>query len=151
MAQNTLPEGRCLIAVAQFNRLVTQHLEHAAKAALLEQGIADGLIEVVGVAGVWELPPLIAAAAATGRYRLTVAVGAVIRGETDHYSYVARTALDALSRIQAETHVPVGLGVLTTDTLDQALNRAGGKAGNKGSEAALAALALSNALKKIGA
>ncbi len=132
--------GAYLILTAQFNALVTERLAAGARDALVRAGIPDGHIEDGHVAGAWELPPVAAAAARSGRYAAIIACGAVIRGETPHFDHVARAAVDGLARVQLDSLVPVGLALLTTDTLEQALNRAGGKAGNKGGEAALAAL-----------
>jgi len=132
--------GAYLILTAQFNALVTERLAAGARDALLRAGIAEKQIEDARVAGAWEMPPVALAAARSGRYAAIIACGAVIRGETPHFDHVARAAVDGLARVQLETLVPVGLALLTTDTLEQALNRAGGKAGNKGGEAALAAL-----------
>ncbi len=141
-------QGEYLIVSARFNSLVTERLTAGAEEALLAQGIAAERIQRIDVPGTWELPPVVTAAARSGRYRAVVAIGAVIRGETPHFEHIARTAIDALGRIQSETSTPVGLGILTTDTLEQALNRAGGKAGNKGMQAAQAALYTADVLAK---
>lgn len=145
---DSVPQGDYLIVTARFNALVTERLTAGAWEVLQAQGIAAERIQRVGVPGTWELPPVVAAAARSGRYRAVVAIGAVIRGETPHFEHIARTAIDALGRIQTETLTPIGLGVLTTDTLEQALNRAGGKAGNKGVQAAQAALYTADVLVK---
>lgn len=139
--------GAYLILTAQFNALVTERLAAGAREALLRAGIPEEQIENATVSGAWELPPVAAAAARSGRYAAIVACGAVIRGETPHFDHVARAAVDGLARVQLDALVPVGLALLTTDTLEQALNRAGGKAGNKGGEAALAALESVKALQ----
>jgi 6,7-dimethyl-8-ribityllumazine synthase len=139
--------GAYLILTAQFNSLVTERLAAGARDALQRAGVPGKLIEDGHVAGAWELPPVAAAAARSGRYAAIIACGAVIRGETPHFDHVARTAVDGLAKVQFDTLVPVGLALLTTDTLEQALNRAGGKAGNKGGEAALAALESVEALQ----
>jgi len=139
--------GAYLILTAQFNALVTERLAAGARDALERAGISEKKIEDAQVAGAWEMPPVALAAARTGRYAAIIACGAVIRGETPHFDHVARTAVDGLARVQLDTLVPVGLALLTTDTLEQALNRAGGKAGNKGGEAALAALESVEALR----
>jgi len=133
-------DGHYLVVTARFNALVTERLADAARAALEANGVAADRIVERSVPGAWELPAVAARAAASGRFRAIVACGAVIRGETPHFEHVARASVDALARIQCDSGIPVGLALLTTDTLEQALNRAGGKAGNKGAEAALAAL-----------
>lgn len=141
--------GAYLVLTAQFNSLVTECLAAGAREALIRAGVAAEHIEEDSVAGAWELPPVAAAAARGGRYAAIIACGAVIRGETPHFDHVARAAVDGLARVQLDTLVPVGLALLTTDTLEQALNRAGGKAGNKGGEAALAALASVDVLSRL--
>jgi len=138
--------GQYLLLTARFNALVTERLAAAARAALEANGVAASRIVELSVPGAWELPAVAARAAASGRFGAIVACGAVIRGETPHFEHVARAAVDALARIQCDSGVPVGLGLLTTDTLEQALNRAGGKAGNKGEDAALAALETERAI-----
>ena len=140
MSKNPTLHGGYLILTAQFNSLVTERLAAGARDALVRAGIDPGRIEEAGVSGAWELPPVAMAAARGGRYTAIVACAAVIRGETPHFDHVSRAAVDGLARVQLETRVPVGLAVLTTDTLEQALNRAGGKGGNKGGEAAMAAM-----------
>jgi 6,7-dimethyl-8-ribityllumazine synthase len=140
MSNTSTPRGGYLIVTAQFHARVTERLAAGAREALLHAGIAPADVDDERVAGAWELPLVVAVAARSGRYRAVVACGAVIRGETPHFDHVSRTAIDGLSRVQLDTRTPVGLAVLTTETLEQALDRAGGKGGNKGSEAALAVL-----------
>lgn len=140
MSKQPAQPGAYLVLTAQFNALVTERLAAGARDALERAGIQAARIEQTDAPGAWELPPLAMAAARSGRYAAIVACGAVIRGETPHFDHVARAAVDGLSRVQLDTGVPVGLALLTTDTLEQALNRAGGKAGNKGAEAAQATL-----------
>ena len=151
MSNNSTPRGEYLIVTAQFNVLVTERLAVGAREALLHAGIAPADIDEERVAGAWELPLVVAVAARSGRYRAVVACGAVIRGETPHFDHVSRTAIDGLARVQLDTRIPVGLAVLTTNTLEQALDRAGGKGGNKGSEAALAVLQSVEAIARHGA
>jgi len=151
MSNKSTPHGGYLIVTAQFNALVTVRLAAGAREALLHAGIAPPDIDEEQVAGAWELPLVVAVAARSGRYRAVVACGAVIRGETPHFDHVSRTAIDGLARVQLDTQTPVGLAVLTTDTLEQALDRAGGKGGNKGGEAALAVLQAVEAIARHGA
>ncbi len=151
MSNTSTPRGGYLIVTAQFNALVTERLAVGAREALLHAGIAPADIDEEQVAGAWELPLVVAVAARSGRYRAVVACGAVIRGETPHFDHVSRAAIDGLARVQLDTRMPVGLAVLTTDTLEQALNRAGGKGGNKGAEAAAAAMQAVEAIAHHGA
>lgn len=137
------------IVTSRYNAFVTGRLAEAARATLIAQGIAAGAIQMVEVPGAWELPLAVAAAARSGRFRAIIACGAVIRGETAHYEHVARACLDGLGQVQRDARLPIALAVLTTDTVEQALERAGGKAGNKGEEAALAALETADVLDRL--
>jgi len=128
------------IVVSRFNESVTARLLAGARACLRERGVADAGVEVHWVAGAWELPVVVRGLLAQGPWRAMVALGAVVRGETPHFEYVAGEAARGLMAVQVETGVPVGFGVLTCDTMEQALARAGGAAGNKGYDAAAAAL-----------
>lgn len=132
--------GRWLVLGSRFNERVTDRLVEGAVAALVGAGVPERHVEVVRVAGALELPQAAARLLARPGWEGAVAVGAVVRGETPHFDHVSRESLRALMDVALETGVPVGLGVLTCDTLEQALARAGGEHGNKGSEAALAAL-----------
>lgn len=143
--------GAYAIVTSRYNGFVTSRLAGAARTALIGRGVAPEAIHMLEVPGAWELPPAVDAAARSGRFRALVACGAVIRGETAHFEHVARACVDGLARVQSETGTPVGLAVLTTDTVEQALERAGGKAGNKGEEAALAALESADVLERIAA
>lgn len=137
------------IVTSRFNALVTERLAAGAREALIAHGVAAGAIHDYLVAGAWELPPVAAAALDSGRFRAVIACGAVIRGETPHFEHIARSVADALARVQLERRRPVGFAVLTTDTLEQAMERAGGKAGNKGEEAAIAALEAADVLDSL--
>lgn len=130
------------IAVARFNEVVTERLLAGAMATLQEAGVAEDAIHVVWVPGAFELPLACRWLAASGRCDGLLMLGAVVRGGTDHYEYVCRGVTDGAMRVQLETGVPIGFGVLTCAEMDQALARAGGAAGNKGADAALAALAM---------
>ncbi len=143
--------GRSIAIVAsRFNDVVTERLVDGARAALLEHGVADDDVTVYRVPGAWELPLAVSKVAATGRYDAVVAVGCVIRGETPHFDYVAGEASRGLARAALDHGVPLGFGVLTTDTAEQALARAGGDVGNKGAEAAEAALEMADLFRRIG-
>ena len=137
-------DGRTVcILVSRFNSRVTERLLAGAARTTLECGVAEEDLDIVYVPGAWELPLAARRAAARG-YAAIVALGCVIRGETAHFDHVSRAATDGLARVQLDSGVPVGLGVLTPDTLEQALARAGGELGNAGSEAARAALRMAD-------
>jgi len=134
-------EGRRIVVVAsRFNEGVTVPLAEGAVRALTGQGVGLEDVDVLWVPGAWELPSAVRRALASGRYDAAVAVGAVIRGETPHFDIVAGEAARGLMEASRDFDVPVTLGLLTTDTLEQAEARAGGVHGNKGADAALAAL-----------
>jgi 6,7-dimethyl-8-ribityllumazine synthase len=132
--------GRVAILVSRYNELITSRLLDGALTCCAEAGIARADVDVVWVPGAFELPVAAAAAAVTRRYACLVALGAVIRGDTPHFEYVAGEAARGLNAVAVQHGLPVGFGVLTVDTMQQAVDRAGGSAGNKGHEAAAAAL-----------
>ncbi len=138
--------GRVAVVVSRYNELVTERLLDGARAKLTELGVDAATVDVVWVPGAFELPLAAAAAAATGRYRAIVALGCVIRGETAHFDYVAGEAARGLQSVALSYRLPLGFGVLTTETFEQAMDRAGGAAGNKGAEAAETALRMVDAL-----
>ncbi len=131
------------IAVARFNEMVTGELLRGARSALTEAGVAPAAIEVVWVPGAFELPAAGRLLWDTGRLDAIVLLGAVVRGETDHYDFVCAAVSDGAMRL-GEAGIPTGFGVLTCGTMELALDRAGGAAGNKGVDAAQAALAMAN-------
>lgn len=133
---------RVAIAVARFNEVVTERLLHGATALLRERGVADGDIAVAWVPGAFELPLACQWLAKSGRFDAVLALGAVVKGGTDHYGYVCQAATDGILQATLATEVPIALGVLTCSEMAQALARAGGEAGNKGADAAEAALAM---------
>jgi 6,7-dimethyl-8-ribityllumazine synthase len=135
------------IVVSRFNEFITEQLAKGALETLEEHGCRGENIRFVKVPGAWELP--IAAQALAEKCDAIVAIGAVVRGDTPHFEYVAGGAVNGLSRVSLDTGVPIGFGVLTTDDLQQAMDRAGGKSGNKGSEAAEAAIELANLLRDL--
>ncbi len=137
------------IVAASFNDFVVDRLLGGATAALLEHGATPDTIAVVRVPGAFELPLAIGKFAASGRYHALIALGCVIRGETPHFDYVAGEASRGLTDISLEFGVPIGFGLLTTDTVDQAMERAGGRVGNKGADAALAALEVASLLRRM--
>ena len=137
------------IVVARFNEAVTGPLLEGALAALRERGIADDAIDVATVAGAFELPLCAQRLAMSGRYDALIALGAVVRGETPHFEYVAGEAAAGLTRAALQHDLPIAFGVLTTDTMEQALARAGGAHGNKGYDAAVTALEMVGVLAAI--
>ena len=145
------PVGRVAIIVSRYNEAITRRLLDGALACCGEAGLSSDSIDVVWVPGAYELPVAAAAAAATGGYACLVALGAVIRGETPHFEYVAGEATRGLGAVAVAHRVPVGFGLLTTDTLEQASARAGGSAGNKGHEAAAAAIQAADAIAQLRA
>ena len=143
-----MTEPRIGILVSRFNEAVTTRLLAGARACLKERGIADARVDVLWGAGAWELPLLAGRLAARGEYQALCALGAVVRGETPHFDYVAGEASRGLMHVQLSSGVPLGFGLLTTDTMEQALARAGGDAGNKGFDAMAAALDAAAELRK---
>ena len=139
-------QGRVAILVSRYNELITTKLLDGALACCSESGVPAEEVDVVWLPGAFELPVAAAAAAESGRYTCLVALGAVIRGDTPHFEYVAGAAAQGLTDVAVRYTLPVGFGVLTVDTLQQAIDRAGGAAGNKGHEAAAAALGAAAAI-----
>lgn len=131
---------RIVVVVSRFNETITQRLHDGALDALLRHGVSLDDIDVVWVPGAWELPIAARAAHVVGDYEGVIALGAVIRGETPHFDFVAGEASRGLAQLSAEYELPVGFGLLTCDTMAQAEARAGGEFGNKGWDAALALL-----------
>jgi 6,7-dimethyl-8-ribityllumazine synthase len=131
----------CLVA-SRFNALVVEPLVRGAEDALRRHGVKDDDITLVRVPGAWEIPWACRQVASAGKVDAIVALGAVVRGSTPHFDYVAGEVAKGVAQVSLSTGAVVTFGVLTTDTLEQALERAGGKAGNKGADAALAALEL---------
>lgn len=143
--------ARVAIAASLFNAAVVDGLLSGAQAALVNHGVAPGHIELVRVPGAWELPLAAAHLAAQDRFDAIVALAAVVRGETPHFEQVCSACSTGLMQVQQEFGIPVGFGVLTCDTMDQARARSGRGQGNKGAEAAVAALAMIELLRRIDA
>lgn len=137
------------IVVAQFNELVTDRLQQGAILQLKKYGINDEAITIAKVPGALELPRIARKLADSGKVAGIIALGAVIRGETSHYDYVCAETASGLARVSLNGPVPVMFGVLTTDNLDQAINRAGGKGGNKGADCADGLIEMINLEKQI--
>lgn len=131
---------RIALVCSRFNDLIVGRLEAGARDALTRHGTDAEMIDTVWVPGAWEIPMAAQALAATGRYDAIVALGAVMRGATYHFEVIASQSAAGLMRVTHDTGVVVTNGIITVDTMDQALERAGSKAGNKGTDAALAAL-----------
>jgi 6,7-dimethyl-8-ribityllumazine synthase len=140
---------RFAIVASRFNEFIVESLLRGAVDALLRHGASEKQIEIVRVPGAYDLPFVARRVAASRRYDAVVALGAVIRGATPHFDYVAGQCAAGLARAAEETGVPVAFGVLTTETIEQAIERAGTKAGNKGADAALCALELANLLRRL--
>ena len=140
---------KIVIVVARFNSFITDRLLAGALDALKRSGAPPDSIEIVKVPGAWELPLTAKTLAATNRYAAIVALGAVIRGDTPHFDHVANQASSGLAAVALETGVPVAFGVLTTNTVEQAIDRAGGKSGNKGYDAAITAIEMADLLRRL--
>jgi 6,7-dimethyl-8-ribityllumazine synthase len=137
------------IVVARFNSFITDRLLAGALDALQRSGAKSVDIEIAKVPGSWELPLAVKALAELKRFDAIVALGAVIRGETPHFDYVANQAASGLSAVGLDTGIPVAFGVLTTNTVEQAIDRAGGKSGNKGFDAAMTAIEMADLLRRL--
>ena len=141
--------ARFAIVAARFNAAITDALLEGAVATLAEHGVANDHVSVVQVPGAFEIPITAKRLAASGRFEAIIALGAVVRGGTPHFEYVAGECARGISRVALQENVPVIFGVLTTDTDEQALARAGGKEGNKGCEAAIAGLEMVTLLRRL--
>jgi 6,7-dimethyl-8-ribityllumazine synthase len=140
---------RFALIATRFNDFVVDALVRGALDALRRHGVTDKQIDIVRVPGAFDMPVVARKLALSRRYEALIALGAVIRGETPHFDYVAGECAGGIARIALETGVPIAFGVLTTDTAQQAIDRAGGKAGNKGADAALVALEMANLLRRL--
>jgi 6,7-dimethyl-8-ribityllumazine synthase len=140
---------RFAFIAARFNDFVVEPLIRGALDALKRHGATEKQIEIVRVPGAFDIPIVARKLALSRRYDALIALGAVVRGQTPHFDYVAGECASGLARIALESGVPVAFGVLTTDTMEQAVDRAGGKAGNKGADAALAAIEMANLLRRL--
>lgn len=149
-------EGRLLgqglrfgIVVSRFNAFITSKLLEGAMDALVRHGVSDSDIEIAWVPGSFEIPLAAKIMAQKGRYHAVICLGAVIRGDTPHFDYISSEVTKGVGSVGLETGVPTIFGVLTTDTLEQAIERAGTKSGNKGADAALAAIEMANLLQEL--
>ena len=139
---------KAALVVSRFNSLITGQLEAGALDTLRRHGLKEADLDVFRCPGTLELPTLLSRVAGSGRYDLVLALGAVIRGGTPHADYVAAEAIKGVAHVALQAPCAVGMGILTCDTMEQALERAGVKAGNKGAEAAVAAIEQANVLRE---
>jgi len=142
---------RFTIVAARFNDFLVERLVDGALKSLRSHGAMPGHLELVRVPGAFDLPVVVRRIAGSGRADAIIALGAVIRGETAHFEHVAGECASGLARVAIDTGVPVTFGVLTTETVEQAEDRAGGREGNRGADAAEAAIRLASLLKKLEA
>ena len=140
---------RFAIVVSRFNSFITERLLAGALDALTRTGADVDAIDVIKVPGSWEVPLVAGEVAKQRRHDALICLSCVIRGETPHFDYVAGQAAKGIAQVAAETGVPVAFGVLTTNTLEQAIDRAGAKGGNKGFDAAMTAIEMANLLRKL--
>ena len=143
------PKGRFVLVAGRFNGFVVEALVNGARDTLVRHGVAADAIDLVRVPGAWEIPQAAQRLAKSGKYAAVIALGAVIRGATPHFDYVAGEAAKGLAAAAHDSGVPVAFGVLTTDTIEQAIERAGTKAGNKGADAAMAAIEMVSLLGQV--
>ena len=145
------PPGRYVLVAARFNHFIVEQLVGGALDGFKRHGVAEEAIDLVWVPGSYEIPMVAQRLAASRQYAAVICLGAVIRGDTDHYDHVAGEAAKGIAQAALATGVPVIFGILTCDTLEQAINRAGAKAGNKGFDAALTAIEMVNLLRQLPA
>jgi 6,7-dimethyl-8-ribityllumazine synthase len=138
------------IVVGRFNSFITERLLEGAIDCILRHGGSKENIEIVKVPGSFEIPLTAKKLAKSGKYDAVICLGAVIRGSTPHFDYVANEVTKGIAQVSLETEVPISYGILTTDTIEQAVERAGTKMGNKGFDAAMVAIEMANVLKSIG-
>jgi len=138
------------VVVTRFNEFITKKLLEGAQDALLRHGVSEEDIDIAWVPGSFEIPLAAKTLAQSKRYDAVICLGAVVRGATPHFEYIAAEVTKGIAKVGLETGLPVSYGVITADTLEQAIERAGTKAGNKGFDAAVDAIEMANLLKNIG-
>ena len=138
------------VIASRFNSVVTERLLEGALDGLRRHGVPESRLEIAGVPGAFELPIIAALMAASGRMDAVVCLGAVVKGETPHFDMIAQWVVEEIGRVSVAHRVPIALGVLTTSTIEQALERAGGTHGNKGYDAALVAIEMANLARQVG-
>lgn len=140
---------KAALVASRFNSFIVDRLIDGAVDALIRHGASDEDITIVRVPGAFEIPQMLSKIVGSGNYDLAIALGAVIRGSTPHFDYIAAEVAKGVAHVAMDAPVAVSFGVLTTDTIEQAVERAGSKAGNKGAEAAMSAVETANLLKQI--
>jgi len=147
---NLIAEGKKFaIVVSRFNDFITERLVGGAMDGLIRSGARDEDVDVVRVPGAFEIPLLAKKMAGRGRYNAVICLGAVIRGATSHYDYVCAEVSKGIAAVGLQSEIPVIFGILTTDTIEQAIERAGTKAGNKGWDAAMSAIEMANLMQAV--
>jgi 6,7-dimethyl-8-ribityllumazine synthase len=141
---------RFAIIVSRFNDFICSRLVEGAMDALMRHGASEKNVVLVKVPGAFEMPLVAKKLAESGKYDVVICLGAVIRGATPHFDYVAAEVSKGIANVSLDSNIPITFGVLTTDTLEQAIERAGSKSGNKGYEAAMAAIEMANLFKELG-
>jgi 6,7-dimethyl-8-ribityllumazine synthase len=147
--QMTAAGLRVVLIVSRFNSFITERLLDGAKDALVRHGANPDELVIVRIPGAFEMPGVLRRLAQGGQFDALICLGAVIRGGTPHFEYVANEVVKGIAQVVAEGRVAVGMGVLTTDSVEQAIERAGTKAGNKGAEAAMAAIEVANVYRQL--
>lgn len=142
-------DSRIAIVASRFNEFIVDRLLDGCVNTLIRHGISANKIEVIRVPGGYELPLTCQVAAESGRFDGVIALGVIIRGATPHFDFVASSCANGIMNVQLKTNIPVAFGVLTTETIEQAVERAGTKAGNKGSDCAISLLETLNVLEKV--
>jgi len=140
---------KAALVASRFNDFIVSRLISGAVDALVRHGASEEDITIARVPGAFEIPQAVAAMARSGKYDMVIALGAVIRGSTPHFDYIAAEVAKGVAHTSLEAKIPVSFGVLTTDTIEQAIERAGSKAGNKGAEAAMSAIEMANLLRQV--
>ncbi|MFC2035668.1 6,7-dimethyl-8-ribityllumazine synthase [Chloroflexota bacterium] len=141
---------KCGVVVSRFNEFISRKLLEGAQDALLRHGVSQDDIDIAWVPGSFEIPLIAKKLAQTEKYDAVICLGAVVRGATPHFEYIAAEVTKGIAKVGLETGLPVSYGVITADTLEQAIERAGTKAGNKGFDAAVDAIEMVNLLRSIG-
>ena len=147
----TVNGGRYALVAARFNDFIVSSLVEGAVDTLVRHGADEDSIDLIRTPGAFEMPVAVKHVAESGKYDAVICLGAVIRGGTPHFEYVAGECVKGIASVQADTGLPIAFGVLTVDTIEQAIERAGTKAGNKGAEAALATIEMVNLLRELDA
>ena len=138
------------VVISRFNEFITEKLLEGAQDALLRHGVSEGDIDIAWVPGSFEIPLVAKKLAQAKKYDAVICLGAVIRGATPHFEYIAAEVTKGIAKVGLETGLPIGYGIITADSLEQAIERAGTKAGNKGFDAAVDAIEMANLLRSIG-